>query len=666
MIQNGTPPGDGADPRKQFLDLTVATFSQARTIEAFIMGMNGFLEPDISALIESDPIYFRPIGEAMGATVRDHFLTPPNIQFTPDLLILPPRFARLGWRLSLDPVWTKVHNALLSVIGRAGFSHLDQRHFHTALLLLEGLVEGSASALDKFHMRLCRVPGEAQLEMRLPEVGDDLVRLGWFPDAGRLPALYGAAALGREDRLYAFYDLEVSPVSFDFVGFLTMAEVERKALGLESIHVVIVPGKEGFRQGDSRPLEQLELRLKNIVLPMARFLPSNVNLTVCAGREEARLLEAFTARRIFPYGYRVAEPKSCYMCGEMVRLHKEGHHLPSLRAPADARGFIAQWLRDVARDRKVVTITLRESSLEPARNSLLAEWVRFAKGLDPEVYLPVFIRDTEASLKPVPRALQGLTLFPEIPWNLDLRLALYELSFLNLGTNNGPFGMTDLCPQVRYLMFKVIVSGGIVTSLRFHEEQGVSVGESLPFSGPFQKWVWEDDRYPAIQREFEAMAARLEVHDAELRETSRRTEADAERLADAGRLEEGLTRAEAALAEDSNNPSLLHLKARLLHRMDRLAEAKGVLVELIQLAPEHWEGYYLLGRICRETGEWFNALRYLEAAWRIDPLQRDRALEYAKALAETNNKPEARKAVTLCLSHREDPELRAFLGELEG
>src|SRR5947209_20064825 len=47
---------------------------------------------------------------------------------------------------------------------------------------------------------------------------------------------------GEPDTLYAFYDLGVAPITFDFLWFLVGAELERQRRGLPAIHVVIVPG----------------------------------------------------------------------------------------------------------------------------------------------------------------------------------------------------------------------------------------------------------------------------------------------------------------------------------------------------------------------------------------------------------------------------------------
>src|SRR5258707_10986285 len=49
--------------------------------------------------------------------------------------------------------------------------------------------------------------------------------------------------------LFAFYDLQVAPVTFDFLWFLAAADLERRRLGLKSVHTVIVPGgHDGVRR----------------------------------------------------------------------------------------------------------------------------------------------------------------------------------------------------------------------------------------------------------------------------------------------------------------------------------------------------------------------------------------------------------------------------------
>ena len=51
---------------------------------------------------------------------------------------------------------------------------------------------------------------------------------------------------------------------------------------------------------------------------------------------------------------------------------------------------------------------------------------------------PVVLPDTEVSLLALTGGFEGITLMPAASINLDIRMALYEVSYLNLFVSNGP------------------------------------------------------------------------------------------------------------------------------------------------------------------------------------------------------------------------------------
>ena len=73
-----------------------------------------------------------------------------------------------------------------------------------------------------------------------------------------------------DSSLTAFYDLEVSPVSFDFAVFLVLAENFRKRLDCKTLRIVIVPGaNSGFRNENSGyDIDNKKWRLQNILIPI--------------------------------------------------------------------------------------------------------------------------------------------------------------------------------------------------------------------------------------------------------------------------------------------------------------------------------------------------------------------------------------------------------------
>jgi len=48
------------------------------------------------------------------------------------------------------------------------------------------------------------------------------------------------------DSLLAIYDFQANPANFDFFNFLICAEMERIALGVDNLQILLVPGEPNF------------------------------------------------------------------------------------------------------------------------------------------------------------------------------------------------------------------------------------------------------------------------------------------------------------------------------------------------------------------------------------------------------------------------------------
>ncbi len=158
----------------------------------------------------------------------------------------------------------------------------------------------------------------------------------------------------------------------------------------------------------------------------------------------------------------------------------------------------------------MITITLRDYEYNPGRNSNVAAWAEFARRLDPCVWMPVFVLDTERTLDEAQLAIRGFTVFREVAWNVGLRMALYERAWLNLGVNNGPMALCWLNDRTRYITFKMVTPGVAGSTVVFNRSRGFEPNQSLPFATPYQKWVWEEDGLEVIEREFQRMVGRIE------------------------------------------------------------------------------------------------------------------------------------------------------------
>lgn len=316
-----------------------------------------------------------------------------------------------------------------------------------------------------------------------------------------------------QQTLYAFYDLAVSPATFDFVVFLMLAEHARKERGLAGIHPVIVPGYEnGFRAGDlatyhrigaiNYNAESLRWRLRNIIIPACGLLPACGQISVCGTREEAAAMLRHLAVETFPAGYDPADPKPSYGWRLYFDTTDARAATVSLKAAAPALAHVKKFFQQHACKRKVVSITLRECDHEPDRNSSLEDWGAFASRLDSKMYCPVLIRDNGAAYRSLPAGLRECVVFPEAAWNLEIRAALYEQSYINMFVNNGPAMLSLFNRRSRTLIFKIITESCGSTSSRYFESVGIKPGQQYRFMTPVQKLVWEKDTFDVIWREF--------------------------------------------------------------------------------------------------------------------------------------------------------------------
>ena len=317
--------------------------------------------------------------------------------------------------------------------------------------------------------------------------------------------------------LYAFYDLAVSPPTFDIVHFLILAEQARILSDLNSLHIVMVPGpNEGFRINDLESYQKtgienydigyMKWRKNNILISCCTLLQSIKGVTTCNSREEAHAIESSVVKHVFPTGYTVGSPIQSYLLNLIV--NNKGS-LPTCESGDEPRKIINNWIELNAKGKKVITITLRESYYEMERNSNLKDWGNFARDLDKESFLPVFIRDTEAVFTSLPKELEGLTVFNEICFNMELRAALYELSYLNMFVNNGPINMGRFLKDSRSLVFKMITPECGATTERWFRAQGVKPGSQYQPLSPFHKLVWKNDDYDVLLEEFEKMSTLL-------------------------------------------------------------------------------------------------------------------------------------------------------------
>ena len=141
----------------------------------------------------------------------------------------------------------------------------------------------------------------------------------------------------------------------------------------------------------------------------------------------------------------------------------------------------------VTPDPDLVTITLRQSTYWPTRNSNIAEWLKVAHALRARGKRVVFVPDAEGDGS----ELEGFEIDRLASTDLIHRARLAASASLNLAINNGPVWMLAPMPQVTSMLFKMISPGAPAVSPLFFKTHELPVGTQMGRAN--HKIVWEDD-----------------------------------------------------------------------------------------------------------------------------------------------------------------------------
>ncbi len=269
------------------------------------------------------------------------------------------------------------------------------------------------------------------------------------------------------DQSNVVYNLGCGPLGFDFIVWLLHAEMMRRKANVPP------PLKVAFWTANSDP--RLSARGRQQWVDNV-FRPS---LALIGAVEDEAALR----------GYR----PEVYVTRPLVDAAKRGVTIPRLRS----------LLKAPVIEKRYITITLREASHNPERNSSLGAWLSFAKYLEKHGEHVIFVRDFERADDP----LEGFRTEPRASSHLLARMALYENAAVNLFVSNGP-GILCVFGSRPWLQFVRDVDG---TPEFWRDKIGLCVGEQYPWSAPNQRVIWAPDTYDNIVAAWEQHIGSIEA-----------------------------------------------------------------------------------------------------------------------------------------------------------
>lgn len=313
----------------------------------------------------------------------------------------------------------------------------------------------------------------------------------------------------RSNVLYAFYDFQVTPCTYDCVHFISLLLEAAKQKDSSDIRVIFVPEERDNLLGTVPAYydqSDKDWRFRQIVLPAVLSLVPNCEVIVCKSRESAQdEIDRLDGANIYPPGYSVAKPLPRYFHGLFVGSQPTAFH--RLQASPRALEHIDRWKAEHAQAGELITITLRQCDYCLDRNSNLQAWGALARELAQSGYQVAIIPDTSKALTESELRAHfehpKVEIFDTASFHFELRHALYESSFLNLITNNGPASLLYLSKRAKFLYFKVISNGPHAANLQeMAAKARFRPGRHWPQSQANQLFIWEDDRLPTLKRSF--------------------------------------------------------------------------------------------------------------------------------------------------------------------
>ena len=316
-----------------------------------------------------------------------------------------------------------------------------------------------------------------------------------------------------QDTLYAFYDLDTFIPSYDVITFVILSEVERIKQNKKRIQFILVPAG-----GEGRPginvyytKSDTQWRIEKILIPSFSLLESFAGVEYILNREQ---ISYYQTKHVstFPQQYFKNHKAPSANFTLLKQCTDNGVPLSYLRAPAQASQIVKHFFSSInAQNKKVISITLRDYwANSKGRNSNIIAWLEFAQSLNPDEFIPIIIKDTYSLHNPLPEGFDNLMTFDLASIDLHLRVALYELAFINMGVESGPVYPINFLKGARSIIFKKIdnsVPGIAERSISVHH---FTPGENHYFAdNQYQITAWMEDSYANICSQFDQLNKKI-------------------------------------------------------------------------------------------------------------------------------------------------------------
>jgi hypothetical protein len=310
-----------------------------------------------------------------------------------------------------------------------------------------------------------------------------------------------------DEILYGIYDLEICDITYNFGIFLVDLEYETIKRGKKGFVVIIVPTSmtsnnllEWKEYNSKINIASREWRFVNIIMQLIPLSKKCIGYYKLPNR--IKIDEIIKDIEYYPDLYDSRNLRKADLNNLLFKKLNKSGLVEGLKSSEQGREYVNVWIKNNIKNKnKIVTITLRNSLFDTARNSNIKEWFKFGEFLIENNYSPVFISDTDDSLARLDFN-SNIIYFNECCWNMGLRVALYETAHLNFFGNNGCVVLGMFNENINYILMNGLPKDSVVVTEEVLEKNNMLNITRYQFSTNKQKFCMKTDNFENIKEQF--------------------------------------------------------------------------------------------------------------------------------------------------------------------
>ena len=304
------------------------------------------------------------------------------------------------------------------------------------------------------------------------------------------------------DLMYAFYDLSISPNTYNFCEFIVLCNneiIKRKLNGYKIIFIKrkknpkIISNEKYFGVIDD---ELYEWRFFNILSPLTLCTDKCIGFDIVSNDEELKKYLVYNNK--YPKFFNMTNRLRV----DTNILYREFNNLTNIEliSPKAANTYL-NILLSAIKIEEFLTISIRYQEYDKVRNSDLDSWNKFTNFLKENTnYSVVIIPDTD-NFKATSKLFDGCYQAFEASHNLLLRFAYYKRAKFNFFAGGGPSSLCYLTTDIKYIMFNYgPVKNSIVHTPEAFKNFETNKEKNFKFSSIGQILIWDSDTYTNLMK----------------------------------------------------------------------------------------------------------------------------------------------------------------------